>query len=339
MSPFVLAAYSLDLPHYACARLRLLEPARALGGRVELRWAAASDGDNYAIDARAMEGAHAVLFQRLFPNARTWPLVEQALASGLPVLYEMDDHILDTPRDHPMREALERIAPHVRRLLSKADLTVTTTPELRRILAPLARRVAVVPNFLPEALWDAPAPARSGPVRVLYAGSPTHREDLELAVPALEQARRRHGDRVEFVFMGCAPRGFEGLALPFQDGYAPYARALREARPDIALAPLADNPFNRCKSAVKWLEYSAAGAAGIYADLPPYARVRHGVTGIKAGQDPAAWTSALESLLADPALRRSLAENAAREARNAWGLARGAALFLDAWQGARRERA
>jgi hypothetical protein len=79
---------------------------------------------------------------------------------------------------------------------------------------------------------------------------------------------------------------------------------------DIALAPLLDTPFNRCKSDLKYLDYAALGASGIYSDLPVYASVEHGVTGMRVTNQPDAWADGLYQLVTQPALRRTLAANA-----------------------------
>jgi glycosyltransferase involved in cell wall biosynthesis len=372
-----IAAYSLDLPGYACSRLRLLGPAGRLAGRVEMRWAAASDGADYAIDAQAMEGADLVIFQRYFPMEATWPLVERALSSGVPVVYESDDNFLAVPEDHPMRERLAPVVPFARELLARASLATVSTPELARAFAGIAREVAVLPNCLDERLWGGlggalsrpdgqqrlggpERPVRTGmgapdfpggqahdppgeagdtrgrggvvPVRVAFAGTSSHAPDLERIAPALRRVKERFGEGVEFIFMGAAPQGFEPPALPFEAGYGAYAARLAGIRPDIGLAPLSDNPFNRCKSAVKWLEYSALCAAGVYADLPPYKCVRHGETGLKAGEDPKQWEEALAFLVADEAQRRLMGARAREEVLSRWRLGRGAEAYYSAWK-------
>jgi hypothetical protein len=45
---------------------------------------------------------------------------------------------------------------------------------------------------------------------------------------------------------------------------------LKSIEPDICLAPLIDVEFNHCKSNIKCLEYTAAGAVGVYSDVTPY---------------------------------------------------------------------
>jgi len=49
---------------------------------------------------------------------------------------------------------------------------------------------------------------------------------------------------------------------------------------DVALAPLEDNPFNRCKSELKLIEAGVMGKAIIASNVGPYADViEHGVDG------------------------------------------------------------
>ncbi|MFP5222919.1 MAG: glycosyl transferase family 1 [Acidobacteriota bacterium] len=337
-----LAAFSLDLPAYACARLRLIAPALTLRGRIDLRWGAASNGRDYAIDPSVMNGADAVVFQRYFPMKQTWPLVEQVLASGIPVIYEVDDNFLAVPPDHPMKARLDPVTPYARELLSRASLITVSCAELARAVSGLAKSVAVLPNLLEERLWlcaprEREEAAAGAPVRVVFAGTPSHAGDVGRIAPALRRVKERCGSGVELVFLGCpAPEGLEARELPFSEDYAAYARALKNLAPDIGLAPLEDTPFNRCKSAVKWLEYSALGAAGVYADLAPYAPVRHGETGLKAGADPDQWEEALMRLVVDASMRQELGGRARAEVLARWGLRAGAEGYFTVWQEAAR---
>jgi hypothetical protein len=79
---------------------------------------------------------------------------------------------------------------------------------------------------------------------------------------------------------------------------------------DIAIAPLKNTPFNRTKSDIKFLDYCAIGAAGIYSDMPPYHdSVHHLETGYLAKNNPDAWVNALELLITDGDLRYTMARN------------------------------
>jgi hypothetical protein len=95
---------------------------------------------------------------------------------------------------------------------------------------------------------------------------------------------------------------------------------------DIALAPLIDSPFTRCKSDIKFLDYSALGAAGIFSRVPAYElSVRHLETGWVTENTIEAWQAALETLVADKQLRSNLARMAGRYLHTQRTLATGAA--------------
>jgi glycosyltransferase involved in cell wall biosynthesis len=100
---------------------------------------------------------------------------------------------------------------------------------------------------------------------------------------------------------------------------------------DIALSPLKDTPFNQCKSDIKFLDYSAIGAAGIYSRVPAYeSSVRHLETGWLAENEVDAWVEALERLLSDDGLRIQIAQNATRYLYTERSLARCARCWLQA---------
>jgi glycosyltransferase involved in cell wall biosynthesis len=69
--------------------------------------------------------------------------------------------------------------------------------------------------------------------------------------------------------------------------------------------------FNRCKSDIKFLDYSALGFPGIYSRVPAYeGTVRHLETGYLVENTPSAWAEALDELLSNNDLRTQLALNA-----------------------------
>ena len=104
-----------------------------------------------------------------------------------------------------------------------------------------------------------------------------------------------------------------------------------KVRWDIAISPLQDTAFNRCKSDIKFLDYSAIGAAGVYSRVPAYeATVRHGETGWLAENNTEAWVEALEALLTDDELRDRIAANATRYLFSERVLERTAGRWLEA---------
>ncbi|MFV2044530.1 MAG: glycosyltransferase, partial [Anaerolineales bacterium] len=80
---------------------------------------------------------------------------------------------------------------------------------------------------------------------------------------------------------------------------------------DLAIAPLEDTLFNRYKSDIKFLDYSALGIATLCSRVRAYdGSVRHQVTGYLAENDPQAWYEGLEHMLQDDEGRVGMASQA-----------------------------
>src|SRR5262249_27262790 len=108
---------------------------------------------------------------------------------------------------------------------------------------------------------------------------------------------------------------------------------------DILIAPLCDNQFNRCKSALKFLEYGWLGAPGVYSRIVTYERVvEDGVNGLLAN-GPEEWEAALVRLIEDPALRARLGTAARATVDACWRLSRHAHEWPETYRKARHATA
>lgn len=144
--------------------------------------------------------------------------------------------------------------------------------------------VKVLPNTVPGfAYGTAPRQNVEGDImkpRVLYAGSTSHFKTGHIGdfegpwVPWMRKAAEE--GTIELHCFGYrVPDFLEGVDValhPFVPAVA-FPQALAAIRPDIYLAPLQDNDFNRCKSDLKLLEAAAIGAALLGSDFMdgPYA--------------------------------------------------------------------
>ena len=196
-------------------------------------------------------------------------------------------------------------------LFRSAAAVTVSTPELKLALARFNSNIYVLPNLLNEELWTRPRSLRDDRIVIGFTGTSTHQEDLRIAEEALFRLSEKHGSRLAFHFMGCMTEKVGRLPSftfeHFQTSYESFADALQASPIDIAIVPLEDNPFNRCKSNIKWLEYSACGIAGIYSDLPPYSHcIDHGRTGLLVSNTTEAWFQALDNLIQNPEQRRAL---------------------------------
>ncbi len=184
--------------------------------------------------------------------------------------------------------------------------TVSTEPLAEQLRAVLpGAEVAVVPNGVsPRWLRQGRAlylPWQPGDPKVIrfLPGSPSHDADFAAVVAPLAEFLRSHREaRLEIL----GPLELDRASLPVDQvtrgSRVPYAELPRLlASSWLTLAPLAPTAFNRCKSALKFLE-SAAFAAPCLGS-PNADMERHTEGGVLLARDHVQWREALERLLDD----------------------------------------
>jgi hypothetical protein len=103
---------------------------------------------------------------------------------------------------------------------------------------------------------------------------------------------------------------------------------------DIGIAPLVGDDFDRAKSELHWLEYSAVGAATIASRTRPpgpFDVIRDGVDGLLV-HGRAAWQDALTRLARSPQLRADLAGRARERVAADYDISTRAAEWADAYR-------
>jgi len=285
-----LVAYTTNSWESPLATLRLVGPASEAGLRL-LR-----GSEMQQIDLEQVNQADLVVVQRDFPRRveAYAQVVNRAHSEGKPVLFDLDDLLLELPDGNPDRASHyynEALFPMLD-AICQADAITTSTPPLASYLARFNPRVFLLPNYLNDRLWRLRAPHRAGPHTAIvlgYMGGGSHLPDLQAVAPALFNIARRYSERVLLHFLGAEPPP-ELLRLPNVAwtpaktyDYAAFAADFVQHDYDVFFAPLKDNLFNRCKSPIKFLEYSAAGVPGVYSNLETYnSVVRHGENGFLA---------------------------------------------------------
>lgn len=310
-----IAVLTFDSPDSACARYRVLAPLRHES--VKVSWAVRSRGDNHAVNNDALLGADVILVQNFFPLDFTEELLDACFNSGKPVIYDTDDLFQGIPEEDPQHDLARRTMRTLDKLAHRFSAITVPTRTLASAFKRRNSRIVVTPNRLDTTLWAPSEPRQEEtPVQILYAGAPTHSADLEILQTPLARLLDKYGEAVELTLFGCSSPFLEQLPgmrlMPQAENYAEYVEAMNDLSFDIGLAPLEDNPFNRAKSHVKWMEYAVRGIAGVFSDLPPYACVRHGRTGLLANS-PRAWLDCLKTLIENPGARTRMALSAQEE--------------------------
>jgi len=193
-----------------------------------------------------------------------------------------------------------------------------------------AKRVFYAPNGLNfDSFKDVDTTSHDGTIRIGWAGSAHHVDDMAQIVGVLREIKRERPN-VELVFMNWQPQQLSGMTRFFKGGPPEQYQALMMKLPiDIAVAPLVDSKFNRSKSNLKWLEYSALGVPTVASDVEPYKEIEDGVTGFKA-RNCAEWKTILNTLIDNEELRRRVGEHSKEWCFNNYDLRRTATGLLNA---------
>jgi glycosyltransferase involved in cell wall biosynthesis len=315
MTIFTLAVFTADHPDHVCPVLRVTAPAQAAGWRVlpGVSW----ESGKLSSSPDVIRQAQAVLIQRDFPAQieAYKEVLDTAHSLEKPVIYELDDLLTELPEDHPGADFYQSRRAAVLAAVAQADAVTCTTQPLAEYLRDFNSRVTVLPNYLIDPLWTLRSPARnkrSSPLVLGYLGSPSHVPDLEMVVPILERLLDQYGKRLILRLWGipvpqqlAGRQNVESLDIGLVN-YAEFAAYFSRQECDLFIAPLQDNRFNRCKSAIKFLEYSALGAPGVFSNLSPYSdAISHRENGMLAST-PDEWLSHLNDLIENTDLRQRM---------------------------------
>jgi len=321
------AIFGADDRTSACPALRLGLPLQ----RAEwpIRWGTSLEEGHLTVDPAAAHGADIVVVQRNFPAAATYTSLRKIAALGLPVIYDLDDAIFHIGPGHRQYAHYKGYFPYVRWMLRQADLiTVSTQPLAEAISQHTSRPIALQPNIVDFALFDAQPRVRGSRCNLLVSGTPTHRADWEIIEPVLSDLLATRADELKLTFFGDLPEKFRGHpaveAIGYEPDYARYAEVIRKLDANFSLVPLLDSQFNNSKSNIKWLEYSAAGIPGIYSNVEPYsASITGGEDGLLVQNTPEAWKRAINSLIDNPQRCADLATHARQAVLSRHSLAAG----------------
>lgn len=212
------------------------------------------------------------------------PLADQL---GMWLVYEIDDLLIydEIPAYNIAKPhyAYDRVGDSVKEIMEMCDLITVSTEFLGEVYQKAfnipKEKFIVVPNYLPrwwigEAmnidrqmnLWRS---TRNQP-RIAFCCSTNHFDvqnknngvdDFTHLIPWIKS----NIDKYKFIFVGGFPQQLKEEVQQKKVEFQPpsdllnYPRELQLRNIDLLVAPLIDNTFNKCKSNIKFLEFSALG--------------------------------------------------------------------------------
>ncbi|MBA3576602.1 MAG: hypothetical protein H0W39_03155 [Sphingomonas sp.] len=257
-----------------------------------------------------------VLSRYTAANGINW--IARARAAGIPAVFHIDDDLLAVPMslgpskfkayNDPARLAA------LRANIEQSDICYVSTPELAKRFAERGIQAPIVAGDIYCSVLEeevgALVPPAIGPV-IGYMGTGGHSADLAMILPAIGELMNQVPS-LNFELFGTIKMPTELAAfgprvrhLPPVADYAEFRSHLRSLGWWVGLAPLENNPFNRCKADTKWVEYSLAEMAVVASNLPVYHRACADGCGILAATTDE-WVRGVADLLYRPDARQRM---------------------------------
>ena len=199
---------------------------------------------------------------------------------------------------------------HYRSILAASDLVTVSTPYLaERISSFVQNEMVILENTVDISRFKVKEHTDSHTPTIGWAGSTAHRSnDVETVASVLRTMHDHHG-------CGLMHAGHSPSHVPFADLIGLPRESVLEMPllpsdlypsgliMDIGIVPLNQIPFNRAKSDIKGLEYSAAGLPFVAQSIDAYNSLHKKTGAGRVAKNSQEWLRHLK-MLKDPHLRR-----------------------------------
>jgi hypothetical protein len=286
--PGVFFEWKLDGTGYVRCEL----PARCVGGVARV-----------SFDEHDAHESPAWVFQ--YPNEDARVVWDLARKMGKKRVIDVDDNYLSPDLERVVSEyhaengrEWGRLQESHRRMVEEADAIICATNALAEVYGSQNPNVFVCENSIDPADWEV---TRSKKKIVGTVLSANHKKHFPLVEEALRAASLE--SNVEVQVLGLDPDwDFAYTHIGFTPGVPAYRRVL--SRWSVGLAPIIENDVTRCKSDLKWLEFTKSGAVLVGSSVEPYSRIPEGC--IERCDSPSSFTIATLDLLRDESRRRGM---------------------------------
>jgi glycosyltransferase involved in cell wall biosynthesis len=277
--------------------------------------------------AEDVQGLDVMVFQR--PAGPHGTRMLEGLLGHTRLVYEIDDDMLNVESAGLPHLYDERARESIRRCLRLCDMVTVSSPHLAEIIRPYNENTVVLPNHIKAGLLDINRPRRDR-LTIGWAGGTTHSWDVEEVREPLRDITRANPD-VDIHFIGANHSPVVGHPCRWTKWEQDVGHYYKHVDFDIAVAPSADNLFNRSKTWLRALEMGALGIPVVASNRLPYSDfVIDGKTGFLVNS-PEEWRARLTDLINDPEMRAEMGA-AGKEQAAGWTIEDGWKLWESAYE-------
>ncbi len=202
------------------------------------------------------------------------------------IIYELDDNLFlnDIPEWNMAYSYFKKNQQNCLNIIENAYGVTCSTEHLAGKLRKVNKNVKVNLNHLPKFIWGPNIPEikeiKDRKPRVYWGGSSNHfalpnsKIDGGDFGPEFINFVKKTIDLYNWVFIGAIPKEFSEIKdkIELHPWQTPlyYPHFMKSLDVDVGVAPLYKCEFNRSKSNIKAMEYTASGFPGVYTNITPY---------------------------------------------------------------------
>lgn len=252
-----------------------------------------------------------IVIQRSNPYATE--ILKRAKKLKIKVIYETDDFLLNIKKDNNAYNEMQRLKPGIIKSIDNADVVTTSTTQIANKFKEMDKKVKIIRNYQLNTVKSLKPFKSNKNIKIGYFGTFTHSQDLKLIENPMKEIINKYDVQFEVIGVaGSESDWYTVKKLP----YYPMSSStfmkwlVSQIDWDIGVAPLVNNDFNRCKSELKYIEYTALGIPTVASDIEGYREVIIDRFNGFLARNQTDWIKKISKLIEDNAFRHAMVNNA-----------------------------
>lgn len=252
----------------ACGQQRIIEPFNALCASSLIE--GAQSPDLLSVVELERCSPDVIVLQRQLEVLQLQSIQRMSMFSQAFKVYDLDSYLPTLPEFTKRKKTSEQVLQAMGVALSSMDRLVVSSAALAQVFDGLHPDIQLMQTRLAPDRWSVLGGERrcSSRPRIGWVGSQEQSGDLDIIADVIKAL----GTEVEMVCLGACPESLRPYVHEIHKGVSlsEYPAKLASLNLDLALVPLQDSLFNRCKSNLRLLEFGACGVPVICSDLEPF---------------------------------------------------------------------